>query len=212
MADGDVIPSEFVGGSQEFAKTTKALEVENMKTDLLSRDAVVVKGVADAVVVKGVTDAVVVKGVAAAVVGKSHVEVASVSAIPGSSSAADEFDSESTERGGKDSLKTQEVVLMVDEFQALQDEIADITLKLEVAQRENELMRLELGREKADLIRQLSDSVLNEQLDKENKDKLEMAKYGGGVLLDEPGLLVAAERVGEMADGDVIPSFFVGGS
>ena len=127
MADGDAIPSEFVGGSQEFAKTTKALEVENMKTDLLSRDAVVVKGVA------------------AAVVGKSHAEVASVSAIPGSSSAADEFDSESTERGGKDSLKTQEVVLMVDEFQALQDEIADITLKLEISQKENELMRLELG-------------------------------------------------------------------
>ena len=101
----------------------------------------------------------------------------------------------------KEASKTQEAVM--EEFKALQDEIADITLKLEVSQRVIESMRLEIGREKADLIRPLSDCVLNEQLDKENEDKLEMAKNGGGVLLDEPGLIVAAERVGEMDDGDV---------
>ena len=147
----------------------------------------------------------VVKRVAAAVAGPlmSPEEVASVGAFSGSSGSADETDSKST-RGGKDSLKTKEVVLMVDDRKALQDEIADMALKLEVAQREIESMRLEIDCQKADLIRPLGDRVLNEQVEKENNEKLEIEKNVDDVLLVEPELIVAAERVGEMDDGDVL--------
>ena len=62
------------------------------------------------------------------------------------------------------------------------------------------------------MIRPLSDSVLNEQLDKENKEKLEIAKNVDDALLVEPELIVAAERVGKMDDGDVTSFEIVGGS
>jgi len=134
-----VFSTDPAGVKVEVSKKTEA-------SDLLSRDAVVVKGIA------------------AAIVGKSPKKVASAGARSGSSGSAEKNDAKSgyARDEEKEHLEPQEVVLMVDSrFKALQDENAEMALKLEVAQRKIEMMRLAFAREKADFISINATSLIN---------------------------------------------------